>query len=447
VAEGSGAETVSLRHAEIVCEGGEYRIIDLKSTNGTFVNGEAVSEAPLSAPATIRLGVQGPEFSFVLEDSAPEPVQVELDKTVMVPIPALALPDATPIPESTFDGLLSEAVASARRARGKNIGNQTMYIMRETLGRALHKSKTRARRIITVLAIALAAVSAGAAWKIWDLQREKSSIDQRIQEIETQLQRASDGGANADALIARLEDYQREAQQLQGSLLYRFTGAQEDLVTSNIRTLMAEFGAEVYSVPPEFTERVKHYLNQYQGENRPIMLRALGAGERDRKTAQEILAQEQMPPDLAWIPVVESALGEGESAAGAAGPWQFTAATARAYGLRVDQTVDERLDVRKSTRAACKYLRELILDFGSGSSVMLALAAYNSGPRKVKQAVNKTVKDPIKQRNFWYLYRVRALPAETREYVPKVAAVMIIGRNPDRFGFQIPGGKADRKTP
>jgi membrane-bound lytic murein transglycosylase D len=45
------------------------------------------------------------------------------------------------------------------------------------------------------------------------------------------------------------------------------------------------------------------------------------------------------------------------------------------------------------------------------------------------------VKDPIKQRNFWYLYRIRALPLETREYVPKVLAVLIIARNPERFGF------------
>ena len=123
------------------------------------------------------------------------------------------------------------------------------------------------------------------------------------------------------------------------------------------------------------------------------------------------------------------------SPVGAAGLWQFTAATARAYGLRVSGDVDERLNVEKETRAGCRYLRDLILDFGSGSSVMLALAAYNLGPGKVKQAVVKTVKDPIKQRNFWYLYRLRALPAETREFVPKVFAAIIIGRNPRQFGF------------
>ena len=96
--------------------------------------------------------------------------------------------------------------------------------------------------------------------------------------------------------------------------------------------------------------------------------------------------------------------------------------------------MDERLDPRKSTQAAGRYIRDLILDFGSGSSVMLALAAYNLGPGKVKRAV-RTVSDPIKQRNFWYLYRARALPKETRQYIPKTIAAIIIGRNPERFGF------------
>ena len=143
-----------------------------------------------------------------------------------------------------------------------------------------------------------------------------------------------------------------------------------------------------------------------------------------------------MPADLAYIPIVESALADDqESSAGAAGPWQMTPATARAYGLRVDERTDERTDLVKSTRASCRYLKDLILDFGAGSSVMLALAAYNLGPSKVKQAVMNTVHDPIKQRNFWYLYRINALPKETREYVPKVVAAMIIGRNPRHFGF------------
>ena len=96
--------------------------------------------------------------------------------------------------------------------------------------------------------------------------------------------------------------------------------------------------------------------------------------------------------------------------------------------------MDERFDVDKSTHAAARYIRSLILEFGSGNSVMLALAAYNTGPTRVRQAVRK-VKDPIKQRNFWHLYQVGALPRETREYVPKIFAAIIIGRNPEEFGF------------
>jgi membrane-bound lytic murein transglycosylase D len=148
-----------------------------------------------------------------------------------------------------------------------------------------------------------------------------------------------------------------------------------------------------------------------------------------------VLEENHLPPDLVYVPLVESALGDEASAAGAVGIWQFTAATGKAYGLRIDGRVDERKDVLKATRAACRYLRELILDFGAGSSIMLALAAYDLGPTRVKQAILKNVQDPIKQRNFWYLYRTRSIPPETREYVPKVMAAIIIGRNPQHFGF------------
>jgi membrane-bound lytic murein transglycosylase D len=166
------------------------------------------------------------------------------------------------------------------------------------------------------------------------------------------------------------------------------------------------------------------------------MVRALGSAAGQITVMRRVMEEQHLPPDLSYMPVVESALEPpSHSRAGAAGLWQLTPATAKIYGLRVGDGIDERVNTVKSTQAACHYLRDLILDFGSGSSVMLALAAYNLGPSRVKQAIVKEVADPIKQRNFWYLYRVKALPLETREYVPKVVAAMIIARDSSRYGF------------
>jgi membrane-bound lytic murein transglycosylase D len=198
---------------------------------------------------------------------------------------------------------------------------------------------------------------------------------------------------------------------------------------------MKEFGAEETSVPPEFVKEVQRFILQYQDRDRDLMLRALVHQRGDLERVQEILRRDLMPQDFAYMAVVESGfLPSSYSQEGAAGFWQFTETTAREYGMKVNESVDERLDLQKSTEAASRYIRDLILDFGTGSSVMLAMAAYNSGPETVRRAM-RNVKDPIKQRNFWHLYQTRALPAETREYVPKVLAAIVVGRNPRQFGF------------
>jgi hypothetical protein len=429
----SGPEnvSVSVHHCEIIRHEDGFRVRDRDSTNGTFLNGERITEAELHAPATIRLGAHGPEltFEFSEEIAAAEIAAAPLAETQVIPEGIVPLPAA-----GTYEVLLSDAVEQSRRARAHGVADQTLTIMRDALNRALRHTSRRFRWLTIALACLVVVVSAAASWRITQLNQEKKVIDRRIQDVETRLQNAQNSG-EADRLATQLDGYEDEGEQLQRTLLYRFGGQQPDFVTNEIRLLMAEFGSEVYSVPPEFTERANHYIQEYQGANRSLVARALGESARQMKLVRRVLEENHLPPDLGYVPLVESALGDEQSDAGAAGIWQFTTATAKAYGLRVDKEVDERLDVPKATRAACKYLRELILDFGAGSSVMLALAAYDLGPSKVKQAIMKNVQDPIKQRNFWYLYRTRSLPPETREYVPKVMAAIIIGRNPRHFGF------------
>ncbi len=429
--------TVSIRHLEIRTDGREYRLFDLNSTNGTFLDGQRVLEASLTPSCNIQLGAGGPELTFLLEKTP----QVSVDKT-MDSRPDSVRPTGaatTPAEDRTaraHDDLLIEAIAKTRLARGRGVGDQTLMIMRQTLHKAVHRTRRKFVTVIVGLVILLLGVSAFGTWKIRSLKAERNRIDGAIRSIEARLQETNPNQPEASALYDRLNDYEDRAKSLEGDLLYRVTVRKPvDPLEQEIKDLLAEFGAETYTVPSEFLEQTKRFIERYQGPDRANVERGLGEARKQIDTVRSIFVEEHLPPDLAYMSIVERPLNtDTRSRAGAAGLWQFTEATARAYGLQVSGTNDERLDIRKSTHAACKYMRELILDFGSGSSVMLALAAYNVGPTKVKLAIRR-VTDPIKQRNFWYLYRVRALPQETREYVPKVIALLIIARHPERLGF------------
>jgi soluble lytic murein transglycosylase-like protein len=453
------------------------------------VDGVQIADAELRLQSVVRLGNNGPEFAMVPEQPPEHPDTGDLDRTLVVPA-GIVLPAALPEPDPAAGGhetLLSEAVQLARRARAAGMGDQTLTLMRDVLSHALRRNSGRFRLVIALLVAALLGLSAFGFWRFSALQREKRAIDEHIRQLESRLAK-DETPQEAERLISELSTYQDEGRSLERSVLYRYAVLpKESFITREIRTIMTEFGAETYSVPPEFEQRVNQYIERYQGPDRPLMKHALNEAGSKMTVIRAMLEADNLPPDLAFVPLVESALVPNRvSAAGAAGPWQLTPATARALGLRVDGAVDERLDLHKATRAGCRYLRNLILDFGAGSSVMLALAAYNLGPTRVKQAITKViedpikqrqfwylyrpralpaatrdyvtsssmlapaaynldptrvkqaitkVEDPIKQRNFWYLYRARALPAETREYVPRVFAAIVIGRNPDRFGF------------
>ncbi len=311
-----------------------------------------------------------------------------------------------------------------------------MMIMREAMGAAVDRSGRKFKVIIAFLIVALVGVSGWAVWRGQSLGSELDRVDLRIGQIELELGSSSDQ-ERVHALIRELSDYQQRALAIERDLLYKLgsRSREQDFIEEEIRRLMSDLGAEQYSIPTEFRDQVEVHVNRFRGPDRINVERAL-IQERDKlELIRGLLEKGNLPPDLAYMVLVETAFRlKSVSPAGAAGPWQFVPATARAYGLTVNDQVDERFDIPKSTAAACKYIRHLILDFGTGSSVMLALAAYNFGPARIKRVI-RSVEDPIRQRSFWYLYRSRALPKETREYVPRLVAAILIGRNPDRFGF------------
>ena len=136
---------------------------------------------------------------------------------------------------------------------------------------------------------------------------------------------------------------------------------------------------------------------------------------RLRPAIEPILREEGVPPELSAVVLVESGgLTTALSPKGARGVWQIMPDTARRYGLAVSPVLDERLDVTKSTRAAARYLRHLHQQFGDWQ---LAFAAYNAGEQAVGRAMRRAG-----QKDFSAIER--ALPRETRDYVPGVLAAM-----------------------
>jgi membrane-bound lytic murein transglycosylase D len=145
------------------------------------------------------------------------------------------------------------------------------------------------------------------------------------------------------------------------------------------------------------------------------------------------LDERKMPRELIYLAMIESNFNPtAKSRVKAVGMWQFMSATARQYGLTVGRHVDERKDPEKATDAALTYLAKLHDRFGSW---YLAAAAYNSGAGTVSKAMRKVLgRTTGTDEDFFRI--ARALPKETRDYVPKLIASAKVGSDPARYGLQ-----------
>ena len=154
----------------------------------------------------------------------------------------------------------------------------------------------------------------------------------------------------------------------------------------------------------------------------------LGNALKYRATVMKILADYDLPGDLFYVALIESGYNMRiKSRAGAAGPWQFLQSTARHYGLKVNRRVDERLDLIKSTHAACRYFRDLYNIFGNWE---FAVLAYNKGEYGVIRAIRRG-----NSRDYKELVAQKLLPRETIYYIPKIVAARDIFYNMEKYGF------------
>jgi membrane-bound lytic murein transglycosylase D len=168
------------------------------------------------------------------------------------------------------------------------------------------------------------------------------------------------------------------------------------------------------AIPMEYNSYVRNYIDMYTIKRRRLVSRMLSWSKYYFPIFEEALDRANMPIELKYMAVIESALNPNAvSKMGAAGMWQFMPATGRMYGLKTGPTYDERRDVIKSTEAAIKYLQNSYAIYGDW---LLVIASYNCGPGNV----NKAIKRAGGNKNFWEIQHY--LPAETRGYVPAFIA-------------------------
>ena len=181
-------------------------------------------------------------------------------------------------------------------------------------------------------------------------------------------------------------------------------------------------------LPLMINDYVAGYINYFSTHGRSVFEASWTRSGRYREMILRIFKEEGIPQDLIYLAQAESGFKpQALSRARARGMWQFMASRGVGYGLRRNFWVDDRQDPEKATRAAARHLKDLYNQFGDW---YLAMAAYNSGPGNVQQAVRRTG-----YADFWELYKRNVLPGETKNYVPIILAMTIMSKNPAQYGL------------
>ncbi len=193
--------------------------------------------------------------------------------------------------------------------------------------------------------------------------------------------------------------------------------------------------APVARLPMEVNERVQYWLERFTTDQRVTFATYLAHEGVFGDLIREKLRSRGMPEELLYLAMIESGFQvRATSQVSAAGVWQFMGPTAQAYGLRIDEWVDERRDPIEATEAALDYIQFLHDRYGSW---YLAAAAYNAGPSRVDRALRRGGDagngEAGEEDIFWDIQH--HLPRETREYIPRMIAAAMLAREAEAYGF------------
>jgi membrane-bound lytic murein transglycosylase D len=453
--------SISRNHLKVSFDGGRWWLKDLDSGNGTFLNGQCITEMPLPDSAIIELGPNGPRLQLVLG-------QQEKPTTVpQVQIPDLSnqthvtayIPNAQPKVLSTISkpALHSETQIMQHyfaEAESEDAGEQTMFF-RRAFKRA-HKNKSKKYLYAIAISLLLIVMAVSVIFfqrqKLLQLRTSAESIFYVMKSLELQIGKleevvllSANPGQMSELLSKRdkVKGMEQEYDKFLKDLDFYAGVSPEDRA---IMRVARTFGECEVNMPKGFFTEVKKYITLWKSSDRlPNALdRARQKGYP--QLIERIFKGNNLPPQFFFLALQESnfderAVGPATRYGNAKGMWQFISQTAQDFGMHlgplydlpVYDPQDDRFDSVKSTIAATKYIKGLN-NTQAQSSGLLVMASYNWGEGNVVRIIDQMPPNP-RERNFWRLLSMKNIPKETYDYVFSIFSAAVICEDPKLFGF------------
>jgi membrane-bound lytic murein transglycosylase D len=429
-------ECVSRVHAEVVFEEGNWRVRDLKSSNGLYVGEATIREVVIDEVTTLRLGNIGPTVTFEIEKPvAKVAASIGTDTTVAHYIHHYFQPPT----------------------EGTDIGAHTTFV-RQAFAKVQTKQKKKYWIIIVALAALATAVGAFALYERREARHQAQmaenlfytmkSLDLDIANLETLVMdsRSQLGEEEIKKYRSRRKDMAINYDRFLDSLhVYNKKLSEKDRLVLRVARI---FGECELDMPPGFVPEIHNYIAKWKSSER--LAKAIQTAQSNgytKKVSEELLAQD-LPPQFFYLALQESDFDQYTSGPKtrkgiAKGMWQFIPETALKYGLKLGPLVDlrrpdpgdERDHYELETKAAARYLKDLYSTDAQASG-FLVMASYNWGEDQMLPLIRSMPANP-KDRNFWRLLKKHRdkIPQETYDYVFYIVSAAVIGENPRLFGF------------
>ena len=438
---------VSRNHLQISFDGQQWRVKDLESANGTFLNGARILDELLPDHAEIELGAGGALLALTVERPEPPKAEEILSAT-------RDFASETQIIKHYFDKKGSE-----------DIGEQTL-MFRRAFDRA-HKKKSKKYLYVigavVGVAIIILGITAGVIHhqkqvisfqkqKLDALRKTAENIYYAMKSLEIQIGQLEDIvilNAKADQIKDLLEKRKQLAEmsrQYDNFVteigVYKKSPAEKQVIFKVARV----FGECDVNVPEGFVKEVLRYVKMWKSSG--LLKEALYRAESKGYTPVIIktMKENNLPPHFLYLALRESdfnakAVGKYTRYGYAKGIWQFIPETAQHYGLKIGplygkgvyDPFDERFHFEKATMAAARYIRD-INNTEAQASGLLAMVSYNWGENNVREIIKRMPENP-RDRNFWRLLKIAKIPKETYDYVFSIFSAAVICENPRLFGF------------